>query len=218
MSCSAACARSLLFAASVAALWPATVRAEAVGSAMTFSELLRRFAAMPGLEARFREEKRIALLEAPLVSEGTLHFAPPDALVRRIQSPTPTTVIIDGGQLRYGDGRRTGQVDLDANPLVRHFVESFVYLLAGDEAAIRRLYDVTFTPSADGWELVLVPRREAMRRVLREVRVRGRGVVISQTRILEVSGDETLTTFTDVNTARRYTAAERARLLRLPPP
>ena len=47
----------------------------------TVETLLAEFSHMPGLEARFREEKRIALLVLPLVSEGTIHFAPPARLV-----------------------------------------------------------------------------------------------------------------------------------------
>ena len=39
--------------------------------------LVRRFAAMPGLSARFEEEKRLSMLRAPLKSEGTLSLRAP---------------------------------------------------------------------------------------------------------------------------------------------
>jgi hypothetical protein len=198
------------------------VQAEQSQQSPSLSSLLSRFAAMPGLEARFREEKHIELLAAPLVSEGSLLFAPPGMLLRHTQSPAASTVLIRDGELRFTDGRRSGQVDLDANPTVRHFVESFVLLLAGDEAALRRLYDVTMTQDdpnvAESWELLLVPRPQAMRRVLRDVRLRGVGVTLREMRVREVSGDETVTTFTNVNPARRYTESERTRLFRIPSP
>src|SRR5689334_3239312 len=47
--------------------------------------LLRAFSGMPGLEARFREEKRIALLARPLTSEGRLFFTHPGLLLRRVE-------------------------------------------------------------------------------------------------------------------------------------
>jgi hypothetical protein len=57
-----------------------------------------------------------------------------------------------------------------------------------------------------------------MRRVLRRVTVRGRGAVIERMAILEVSGDETVTTFSDVDTSRRYTDAEARRIFTVRPP
>lgn len=222
MRCSAACVTASLIAAFVVVSVGYEGRAEEAQRSVSLSSLLARFAAMPGLEARFHEEKHIALLEAPLVSEGSLHFAPPGMLLRQIRSPSSSTVLIRDGQLRFSDGRRSGQVDLDANPTVRHFVESFVLLLAGDEAALRVLYNITISqrdPSDDeSWELVLVPRPRPMRHVLREVRLHGRGVVLQEMRVREVSGDETVTSFTDVNPARSYSEAERTRLFRVPSP
>ena len=65
-----------------------------VASTPALEQLLARFAAMSGLSARFREEKRMALLAAPLVSEGTLYFAPKGRLARHITAPAPATVLL----------------------------------------------------------------------------------------------------------------------------
>ncbi len=197
------------------------VRAEAAGQ-LTLSTLLSRFAAMPGLEASFHEEKHITLLEVPLVSEGTIHFAPPSKLLRQITAPAKATVLVSDGQLRFSDGNRSDQVDLDQNPTVRHLVESFIYLLAGDEAALQRIYTTSLTSrpedGPEAWELVLTPRPAEMQRLLIEVRLRGAGVVLREMRVREASGDQTVTTFSNVDPARRYSAAEQAQLFRLPSP
>ncbi len=181
------------------------------------SALLSRFAELPGLDARFREERYIALLEAPLVSEGTLRFAPPGKLLRQVTSPAPSTLLISDGRLVTYDGERRREMSLEANPVVRGFVESFVSFLAGDEAALRRLYDMTLTTGESGevWELTLVPRDAGMRRVLREVRLRGHGVILDEMRIHETSGDRSVTTFTQVDPTRRYSPAEQERVFRV---
>ncbi len=72
--------------------------------ALSVDSLLSRFAAVPGLEARFREEKRIAILAAPIVSEGTIHFVPPARLVRKTVTPQSSTLLINGETLLIGDG------------------------------------------------------------------------------------------------------------------
>lgn len=182
----------------------------------TVSSLLASFAQMPGLEARFEEEKHIALLAAPLKSQGRLHFARPDRMLRRTTSPTTAAVLIRDGELSFSDGQRSDQLDLSSSPVVRHFVQSFVALLAGDEETLQRLYDITLTVGDDGWEMVLRPRPAALRRVLTELRVRGRGVELAELRVREASGDETITTFTEVDASRRYSPAEIEQIFRLP--
>ena len=92
---------------------------------ITRAELLERFRKVPGLYARFREEKRIALLVDPLVSEGTLHFVPPERLAKHVLQPAKSSVLIDGGVLRF----RRGQTYLFSTAISSGFVwNSFLYL------------------------------------------------------------------------------------------
>lgn len=194
---------------------PASAEAEQ----MTLSSLLSKLKAMPGLQADFREEKHITLLDAPLVSEGKLYFAPPGKLARHISSPAKSRVIIDSGQVSFSSGSKTDHVDLRSNDVIRHFVESFSYLLAGDQAQLERLYTINLTPNPQNsgqWQMILNPRLESMRRLLREVRIQGQGVIISEMRVRETSGDETVTTFSNVNPSRTYSQSERQRLFSIP--
>ena len=56
-------------------------------------ELMSRLARSGGVRARFRETKHLSLLTAPLVSEGTLHFAPPDRLARHTTHPGNASIV-----------------------------------------------------------------------------------------------------------------------------
>jgi hypothetical protein len=60
----------------------------------TLAALLEGFQTMPGFEARFEEEKTLALLAVPLRSRGRLYFAPPSTLLRRVESPDPHDILI----------------------------------------------------------------------------------------------------------------------------
>ncbi|MBL8974763.1 MAG: outer membrane lipoprotein carrier protein LolA [Myxococcales bacterium] len=193
-----------------------------VASTPALEQLLARFAAMSGLSARFREEKRRALLAAPLVSEGTLYFAPKGRLARHITAPAPATVLIDEGSLRFADAGGTETMSLTQNPVVRLFVDSFVKIFAGDRVALERMYTMELAAlpaAADGvarWSLRLRPRVAPMTQIIERLELVGHDVALESMRVVEVGGDETLTTFSEVDTQRRFTAEELSALFRLP--
>lgn len=193
-----------------------TLLGRARADGVTLDGLLAEFAAMPGLRAGFREEKRIALLEEPLVSEGTLHFAPPGRLARHVTAPSPSSVVIDGDRLLFGDAKGTRELDLAARPPVRAFVDAFVKLLAGDRPALERLFAAELTPREEGaWRLVLRPRASPLKDVFDRLEAEGTGVVLSRLGVFERSGDSTETTFHDVDATRAYAPDELARLFRV---
>lgn len=195
----------------------AVAPAQAPAQATTLESLLREFAALPGLEARFREEKRIALLALPVRSEGRIWFAHPDRLMRRVETPDPSAALIADGQLRMRSGERTEELRIDTHPVLRGFVESFRAVLAGDQATLERFYTARLTPGEGGaWTLRLLPRDEALRGFVREIHMRGHGVVMEEMRMVEVSGDETRTEFYEVSTTRRFSPAEAGRIFRIP--
>jgi outer membrane lipoprotein-sorting protein len=224
----AACRReSLVLGLMVLGLVPGSAVAQApvVAAPVTapaLEQLLARFAAMSGLSAKFREEKRMALLAAPLVNEGTLYFAPKGKLARHITSPAPATVLIDEGSLRFADAGGSETLSLDNNPVLRLFVDSFVKIFAGDRVALERMYTmelVGLPAGADGvarWSLRLKPRVAPMTQIIERLELVGHDVALETMRVVEVGGDETITTFSDVDTQRRFTAEELAALFRLP--
>jgi len=192
--------------------------AQAQDGEVTLSSLLERFSELPGMEARFEEEKRIALLAVPVRSEGRIWFAPgPARLMRRVTSPEPSAALIANGQLRMRSGDRTEELSIRDNPVLHGFVESFRAVLAGDQETLERFYEAELTAGEDErWEIVLHPRNEALARFVREIRMRGHGVVIEEMDMVEVSGDRTTTRFLDVNTQREYTRSDAQRIFRVP--
>ena len=187
---------------------------------VTLDGLLARFRGIPGLYARYREDKRIALLAEPIVSEGTVHYAPPRRMARHTRTPSPSHVVLDADTLRFSDGTTTQQIDVGASPVVRALAESFLDVLAGDRVALERSFVVDFR--ADGgsrtsWKLGLVPRTAALLSVLTAIDFEGDGLVVSRMRIREASGDEGVTTFSDVDVGHRYSPEEAARVFRVDP-
>lgn len=177
----------------------------------TLESLLEEFSQLPGLEARFVEEKQIALLVVPTRSEGRIWFSN-DRLMRRVTIPEPSAALIADGQLTMRSGSRIERLSIRENPVLHGFVESFRAVLAGNREVLERFYDAELTVDDDGWVLHLRPRNADLRRFLRVITMRGSGVTIREMRMVEVNGDETRTRFTEVNTQRRFSASEARRI------
>lgn len=181
--------------------------------------LLAGLSKAPGLYAHFREEKHITLLQQPLISEGSIYFAPPARFARHAEKPIASVMIIDGNQLQFGSADSQESVNLGANPVARLFADSFVMLLSGNRAGLEKIFKMQLTPKAGGsgeWKLLLTPRVAPMDKMIKELELRGRGLNLNELDVREASGDWTRTTFTNVDLSRRYSAAEQAKFFTLP--
>lgn len=187
--------------------------------APSLEALIASFAAMPGLSARFREEKQLSLLQAPLVSEGTLAFAPPDLLVRHVEKPAPSTLLLRGNELVMGTASDQRAIDLASQPAVRSFVDAFRLVLAGDLPQLRTLYEIAFrvTDASGGWQIALTPRDAQLAAAIRAIEVTGADLGLREVRVVQANGDSTTTRFHDVDRNRRFSAAKRDALFRITP-
>jgi outer membrane lipoprotein-sorting protein len=201
----------LVFGLGVATITSAPSVATA-GQAVTVDELLTGFAKMPGLYADFRQESHFGLLAEPLVDTGTIHFAD-GRLARRTLSPTPSVVVMDSRGVEFGDGSKSERIDLDGKPAVRQFVDAFTKIFAGDRPGLEALYRIEFVPGEGrSWTLTLVPKVSPMNEIIAKVIVSGSELSIATMRVVERNGDETITSFTNVDTKRKYSKEDKAKL------
>ena len=108
---------------------------------------------------------------------------------------------------------------------MRGFIEAFQYVLAGDRQALERTFRLRFEASpasaGDGprgagderwaWRLELRPKGAPLDQFLSTLVLEGHGRIVQSMRMVEASGDVTTTTFSEVDTDKRWTPAERAR-------
>jgi outer membrane lipoprotein-sorting protein len=178
----------------------------------TLETLMKGMAGAPGVQARFREVKQLALLSQPLESRGTLYFVPPDRLSRETTEPSSTRLVIDGDRFSFRDAAGSEAIDLSSSPIAREYVSNFIVLFNGDLEALRKRYEPAFTASGDGWQLELRPRAKPLRDFVERVTLAGRGRALVRMELVEVGGDRTTTWFEEVRTDRAFSAEELARI------
>ena len=194
----------------------------------TLAALLAGFRAMSGFEARFEEEKRLALLAAPLRSRGRLYFSPPSTLLRRVEAPNPHDILIREHVVRIATPRGSASpgtapgtvanprdietIDLAGRDDVRPLVESMLWIFSGDLEALEAIYRIDYqvlAPPENGrWMLRLAPRQESLSRWIRELAISGRGQAAERLEVTEAAGDRTTTRILEGNHERHFGVGE----------
>lgn len=189
----------------------------------TANELFTKMATLSGLEATFVETKKVALLKVPLRSEGALFYMRPGYLLRQVTQPKPSQVLITPERLEIKDGQGTRTMDLRARPDVKLFVEAFIKVLAGDQAALAKVFDIQFEhsivnssqtspPPIAGWNLTLTPKAAPLNQLVRRLVLSGRGYAVERIEVLETKGDSAVTELTVKTVGRVFNADEQRTL------
>lgn len=178
----------LLLAASI---WSVAFPALA-GGEWTSDALMALLRANPPGRAHFDETKTVSILDRPLQSSGELVFTPPARLEKHVTSPGDERVVADGDRLVIErDGKRR-TLALAEHPEVAVLIESIRATLAGDGAALRRVYRVDLDGSENAWRLVLMPIDEAARKLVAKVTIEGSRAAVQRVEVEQADGDRSL--------------------------
>ena len=157
-----------------------------------FDELLQLLAARRHGHVTFTEMQHLAMLERPLESSGELLYDAPDRLEKRTLKPKAQTLILEHGVLTARRGQRTHVMELRDYPQVVPFVESIRATLAGDRAALERLFRVQFDGTLAHWTLLLVPVDTTLAGTVKDIRIEGERDAVRTVEIRQSDGDRSL--------------------------
>lgn len=164
------------------------------------ADLMRRLAAIPERRCTFREEKRIAALEQPLISEGRLVYVRPSHLEKITTSPEPETLIVDGDRLALTTESEASQsFSLSGKPELAALVDAVRGMLSGDLAMLQRYYRVQASGNLNGWQLVLLPADGRVANLVRSVVVDGVFTHIASFRTNAANDDVSVMTIEDTH-------------------
>ena len=191
-------ARAVLLAAALAHGVAAAAEGAAEESAWNVARLMQELAKVKTSKGRFVERRYVGILTTPLESSGTLLYVAPDRLEKRTLSPRVESVLLEGEQLTLESGqpKRRRSIRLEDYPAVGVFVESIRSTLAGDQAALKRLFEIALEGDERRWRMVLRPTDRNMQELLSEIRIGGSRGTIDSIEFLEPNGDRSTMTIT----------------------
>jgi hypothetical protein len=142
----------------------------------------------------FIEQNFLAVLKRPIESSGEMSYDAPDRLEKRTVKPRAESLLLTGSTLTVERAHSRRVMDLHAYPQVLPFIESIRATLAGDRAALERLFHLDFTGSVARWSLTLVPLETKMKQSVAQVRIDGAGDQLLKIEIRQPDGDRSLMT------------------------
>ena len=142
----------------------------------------------------FTERKFIAMLDTPVVSSGELLYSAPDRLEKKTLKPKPEYLVLEGGVVSAQRGKRHYTLDLKQYPQVLPFIESIRATLAGDRAALERIFKVDFSGNFEHWNLELAPLDAKLAKTVSIIHIEGTKDFIHTVEIREADGDRSLMT------------------------
>lgn len=166
----------------------------AAPAGFTLQQLMSSLAQRKQGEVSFAETDHLRILDQPLKSSGVLVYRAPDHLEKRTLEPRKESMILEGDELTLQRGHRTYRMQVSAYPQAAPYVDAIRDTLAGNEAALEKVFKVGFAGTRQAWNLELVPLDERAARKVRQVRIAGAGDVIHSVEILQADGDRSLMT------------------------
>jgi hypothetical protein len=145
-------------------------------------------------EVAFAETDYLALLDRPVKSSGVLLYQAPAHLEKRTLQPKQESLVLDGDQLTVRRGHRTYRMQVSAYPQVAPYVDAMRDTLAGNEAALQKVFKVALSGTLQEWKLELVPLDPGVARKVRQVTISGARDVIRSVEILQADGDRSVMT------------------------
>lgn len=164
------CLKSAIFAGTGLLL---SICGASVQAAWDVAELMQALAQNKSGRASFVETKYIAMLDKPVESSGELLFTAPGRLEKRTFKPKAESVLIENGTLTVERGKRRNVLRLQDYPELVAFTESIRGTLAGDAAALKRIYALDLEGSQEGWTLSLRPIDPKTQELVKRIRIVG---------------------------------------------
>jgi hypothetical protein len=179
--------------------WLAVVLAGIVASAATgvccatdLDALMSLLAQRKHGHVTFVEEHFLAVLDKPVESSGELLYDAPDHLEKRTLKPKPESLVLDHGVITARRGRHTYVLNLSDYPQIVPLIDSIRATLAGDRAALDRIFKVQLDGTLEQWKLLLVPSDGAVARTVKQIRIEGTRDAIHSVEIQQADGDRSL--------------------------
>lgn len=189
------CLLSLIPLASADPLSPADLKA-------LLERIREKRAAAPQMQADFKEEKSVRMLNKPIVSSGKMWYQAPNKFRREAKGNSPSITVSNGQDLwiYYPNFKSAEHYSLGKRSPLDAGIAAITASLNLEN--VEGTYQITGTKEPDGYQLQLTPRNPSMKRFLKTFSIRmNNELQVVRTEMAQPNGDQIVTMYSNENRA-----------------
>ena len=164
--------------------------------------LMQTAASMTCMNCRFTQQKTMAMLAEPTVSEGIMSYTAPDKMRWEYTSPYSFALVVDGEKItKITDGNEE-LLDAKSGRMYQGLVNIIMSSATGKKMFDSSMFDVVINEDGEYWKASMTPRKRDMKRMFNQLffYFDKQTYVISKVVMTEAGGDITTIQFFDIKT------------------
>jgi outer membrane lipoprotein carrier protein len=189
------CFLSLIPFASAEPLAPADLKA-------LLGRIREKRAAAPQMQADFKEEKSVRMLNKPIINSGKMWYQAPNKFRREAKGNSPSITVSNGQDLwiYYPNFKSAEHYSLGKRSPLDAGIAAITASLNLEN--VEGSYQITGTKEPDGYVLQLTPRNPSMKRFLKTFSIRmNNDLQVVRTEMAQPNGDQIVTIYSNENRA-----------------
>src|SRR3954463_8808737 len=154
------------------------------------AKIRERRASAPHVQADFREEKSIHLMNRPIISMGKVWFEPPNKFRREVRGNSPSVTVCDGRQLwiYYPNFKSAEHYQLGKRSPLDAAIAAINTALNLEN--VENTFNITGEQNRDEYQLHLLPRSASMKRIFQTFDLSlDRDLFVDKTEMAQPNGD-----------------------------
>lgn len=162
--------------------------------------LTRQAASMQCMNCRFTQQKTMAMLAEPTVSEGLMNYNSPDKMRWEYTSPYSFALLVDGEKItKITDGNEE-VLDAKSGRMYQGIVSIIMSSATGQKLFDKSMFDVAITDDGEFWKAEMKPKKHNMKRMFSMLTFyfAKSTNIINKVKMTEAGGDVTTIQFYDM--------------------
>ena len=162
--------------------------------------LTQNAASMKCMQCSFTQQKTMAMLSEPSVSEGLMSYNSPDKMRWEYTSPYSFALVVDGEKITHIADGKEEVLDAKSGRMYQGIVNIIMSSATGKKLFDKSAFEVAITDNGEFWKAEMKPKKHNMKRMFGMLTFYfdKSNNTISKVEMTETSGDVTLIQFYDM--------------------
>lgn len=162
--------------------------------------LTQAAASMQCMNCRFTQQKTMAMLSEPTVSEGLMSYNAPDRMRWEYTSPYAFALVVDGEKITKINEGNEEVLDAKSGRMYQGIVNIIMSSATGKKLFDKTMFDVDIQDVGEFWKAEMKPKRQNMKRMFSTLTFYFMKAdnIINRVEMTEAGGDVTTIQFYDM--------------------